>query len=117
MASSSSFERPVFTSASTPRSLKIASAAGESLSAIRTRGMTLLRGFSLEERGRAGKRRFELRIGTGAVERNDVDDHVGQDGCRQRADFRGKLRPIAFGFDHDERMRRFVAVAEPDFQK
>src|SRR5690242_8872819 len=37
--SSSSFVRPVFTSASTPRSLKIATAAGDKESEIKTLGM------------------------------------------------------------------------------
>src|SRR5271165_2680897 len=35
---SSSLDRPVMTSASTPRALKISRAAGDSLSAMRTRG-------------------------------------------------------------------------------
>src|SRR5271170_7825093 len=39
MASSSSLDRPVLTSASTPLDLKMSMAAGESLSAMRTRGV------------------------------------------------------------------------------
>src|SRR5277367_2898508 len=116
MASSSSFERPVFTSASTPRSLKMASAAGESLSAIRTRGIRLLRGFSLEERFGGGKWFGQPRIGMGAVVRHHVEDHVGHDGAGEFGDFARELAPIALRLDDDQRMRRFVAIAEGDLE-
>src|SRR5260221_13436102 len=42
---SSSLERPVFTSVSMPRSLKMATAAGDNLSEIRTLGMNFLQFF------------------------------------------------------------------------
>src|SRR5712671_4095362 len=42
---SSSLDRPVFTSVSMPRSLKMATAAGDNLSEIRTLGMNLFSNF------------------------------------------------------------------------
>ena len=56
MARSSAGVRPVFTSTSTPRSRKISTAAGESLSLIRTLGMRIRRHFAAACGGRVRAR-------------------------------------------------------------
>src|SRR4051812_36434156 len=58
---SSSLERPVFTSASTPRCLKMSMAAGESLSAMSTRGMGFSRSFCPLIPAKAGTQMEQLR--------------------------------------------------------
>src|SRR5690349_15135363 len=62
---SSSLDRPVFTSASTPRSLKMAIAAGLSLSAMSTRGMDLSLRMGA---GRALRRRVPCRGDVGVAQ-------------------------------------------------
>src|SRR2546423_15192311 len=58
---SSSLERPVFTSVSMPRSLKMATAAGDNLSEIRTLGMTTSTVLHLREGPiEPGRERFDI---------------------------------------------------------
>src|ERR1051325_5437033 len=95
----SSLARPVFTSASTPRSLKMATAAGDNLSAIRTLGMVLrvlwkglIEGGALIE-WQDQQQGGGCSGGIAAVDALHIEQDVGRGACRglERLDQRGKI--------------------------